>query len=62
MTAKTVIWRSGEVLRLRPGVYRALDRSGREYLLHRSASQQLGRLTELQRNILRQAGLRRPSR
>ena len=54
MTAKTVIWRCSEVLRLRPGVYRALDRSGREYLLHRSASQQLGRLTELQRSALRQ--------
>jgi hypothetical protein len=42
-----------EVLRLRPGVYRAVDRNGREYLLHRSASQELGRLTELQRNVLR---------
>ncbi len=54
MTAETVASRCGEVLRLRPGVYRAVDRSGREYLLHRSASQQLGELTELQRGVLRQ--------
>jgi SagB-type dehydrogenase family enzyme len=43
-----------EVLRLRPGVYRAVDRSGQEYLLHRSSSQLLGKLTETQRSILRQ--------
>lgn len=54
MTADTVRYGCNEVLRLRPGVYRAVDRSGREYLLHRSASQQLGRLTELQRSVLRQ--------
>src|SRR5438876_226 len=54
MTAESVTWRCSEVLRLRPGVYRAVDRSEREYLLHRSASQQLGRLTELQRSVLRQ--------
>src|SRR5258708_16336138 len=54
MTAKTVTCCCNEVLRLRPGVYRAVDRSGREYLLQRSASQQLGRLTELQRSVLRQ--------
>jgi SagB-type dehydrogenase family enzyme len=46
--------RCGEVLRLRPGVYRAVDRSGQEYLLHRSASQRLGTLTELQRGVLHQ--------
>src|SRR5262245_25692751 len=54
MTAETVAGRCREVLRLRPGVYRAVDRSGREYLLHRSASQQLGRLTERQRGVLHQ--------
>ena len=42
-----------ETLRLRPGVYRAVDRNGQEYLLHRSASQRLGTLTELQRGALR---------
>lgn len=42
-----------EVLRLRPGVYRAVDRSGLEYLLHRSSSQRLGRLTGTQRDVLR---------
>lgn len=42
-----------ELLRLRPGVYRGVDRSGREYLLARSASQQLGRPTEIQRDVLR---------
>src|SRR5207245_1253405 len=42
-----------ETLRLRPGVYRAVDREGREYLLHRSASQLLGTLTETQRDVLR---------
>jgi SagB-type dehydrogenase family enzyme len=41
-----------EVLRLRPGVFLAADRSGREYLLHRSASQQLGTLTQTQRDVL----------
>lgn len=54
VTAKTVTSRCSEVLRLRPGVYRAVDRSGREYLLHQSASQHLGRLTELQRSVVRQ--------
>jgi len=43
-----------EVLRLRAGVSLAVDRAGREYLLHRTASQQLGALTERQRAILRQ--------
>ena len=42
------------MLRLRPDIYLAVDRAGREYLLHRSASQQLGKLTELQRGVLRQ--------
>jgi SagB-type dehydrogenase family enzyme len=54
MTTKTDTCDCSEVFRLRPGVFRAVDRSGREYLLHRSASQQLGRLTELQRSALRQ--------
>jgi len=40
------------MLRLRPGIFRAADRKGREYLLHRSASQQLGRLTGTQRDVL----------
>jgi len=39
---------------VRPGVYRAVGRDGQEYLLHRSASQQLGWLTDLQRDVLRQ--------
>ena len=39
---------------MRPGVYRAVGRDGQEYLLHRSASQQLGWLTDLQRDVLRQ--------
>src|SRR5215471_8168091 len=43
-----------EVLRLRPGVSLAVDRSSRAYLLHRTASQQLGTLTESQRGALRQ--------
>jgi hypothetical protein len=54
MTVKAVAPSCSEVLRLRPGVYRAVDRAGREYLLHRSASQQLGRLTDLERGVLRQ--------
>ncbi len=54
MTIRTVTSGCHEVLRLRPGVYRAVDRSGQEYLLHRSSSQQLGRLTETQRSVLRQ--------
>jgi SagB-type dehydrogenase family enzyme len=55
VTAKAAVTSCcGDVLRLRPGVYRGVDRSGREYLLHRSASQRLGRLTELQRSVLRQ--------
>lgn len=54
MTAEAATSHCGEVLRLRPGVYRAADPGGREYLLHRSASQQFGRLTELQRGVLRQ--------
>jgi SagB-type dehydrogenase family enzyme len=54
MTAGAATSRCREVLRLRPGVYRGADRSGQEYLLHRSASQQLGRLTEFQRGVLRQ--------
>ncbi len=54
MTIQTVTTGCDEVLRLRPGVYRAVDRSGQEYLLHRSSSQQLGRLTETQRKVLRQ--------
>ncbi len=44
----------GEVMRLRPGVYLTVDRTGQAYLLHRSASQGLGRLTELQRSVLQQ--------
>ncbi|HKE50831.1 MAG TPA: SagB family peptide dehydrogenase, partial [Actinomycetes bacterium] len=39
--------------RLRPDVYLATDRNGQEYLLHRSASQRLGRLTDLQRDVIR---------
>lgn len=54
MTARVVTSCYGEVFRLRPGVFLAADRSGQEYLLHRSASQQLGSLTELQRDVLRQ--------
>jgi SagB-type dehydrogenase family enzyme len=42
-----------EVVRLRPGVFRAVGKSGQEYLLHRSASEQLGRLTETQAVVLR---------
>jgi SagB-type dehydrogenase family enzyme len=53
MTAETVT-SGGEVLRLRSGVYLAVDRGGQEYLLHRSTSQPLGRLTELQRQALHQ--------
>jgi SagB-type dehydrogenase family enzyme len=52
MTTDAVTAGCPEVLRLRPGVYRAVDRGGREYLLHRSASQALGRLTETQRDVL----------
>jgi SagB-type dehydrogenase family enzyme len=51
---ETVTSSRDEIVRLRPGVYRAADRSGQEYLLHRSASQRLGRLTEPQRGVLRQ--------
>jgi Cyanobactin oxidase ThcOx, len=55
VTAKAVVTSCcGEVLRLRPGVYRAVDRSGQEYLLHRSASQRLGGLTGVQRSVLHQ--------
>jgi SagB-type dehydrogenase family enzyme len=54
MTIRTVAFGCQEVLRLRPGVYRAVDRSGQEYLLHRSSSQLLGKLTETQRSVLRQ--------
>src|SRR5262245_57615890 len=54
MTAETVASRYGEVLRLRPGVYHATDRSGQAYLLHRSASQRLGRLTGPQRAVVQQ--------
>jgi SagB-type dehydrogenase family enzyme len=54
MTAETVASCCGEVLRLRPGVYHAVDRRGQEYLLHRSASQRLGRLSEPQRAVVRQ--------
>jgi SagB-type dehydrogenase family enzyme len=54
MTANSVPWCSHDLLRLRPGVYRGNDRSGREYLLHRSASERLGVLTELQGSVLRQ--------
>jgi len=43
-----------EVLRLRPGVSLAVDRSGLAYLVHRSASQQLGALSDFQRRVLRQ--------
>jgi SagB-type dehydrogenase family enzyme len=51
-----------EVLRLRPGVFLAADRSGREYLLHRSASQRLGTLTPTQRDVLhRLAGSQCPA-
>lgn len=53
MTIHAVISGCHELLRLRPGVYRAVDRTGQEYLLHRSASQPLGRLTEAQRSVLR---------
>jgi SagB-type dehydrogenase family enzyme len=54
MMGETVASRCAEMLRLRPGVYHAADRHGQEYLLHRSASQQLGRLTDLQRTVVRQ--------
>jgi SagB-type dehydrogenase family enzyme len=54
MTIHTVTTGCHEVLRLRPGVYRAVDRNDQEYLLHRSSSQRLGRLTESQREVLRQ--------
>jgi SagB-type dehydrogenase family enzyme len=40
------------VLRLRPGVFLAADRSGQEYLLARSSSQQFGRLTAAERDVL----------
>jgi SagB-type dehydrogenase family enzyme len=53
MTADAMTIGNREVVRLRPGVFRAADRSGREYLLHRSASQRLGRLTETQHTVLR---------
>jgi SagB-type dehydrogenase family enzyme len=54
MTPSTVIGTISEVVRLRPGIYRAVDRGGSEYLLHRSASQPLGQLSEPQRAILQQ--------
>ncbi len=54
MTIQTVTTGCDEVLRLRPGVYLAIDRGGREYLLHKSSSEQLGKLTETQRSVLRQ--------
>lgn len=54
MIAEAVASSCDEVLRLRPGVYRAADPSGRDYLLHRSASQRLGKLTEPQRAVVRQ--------
>lgn len=41
-----------EILRLRPGVFRAVDGSGQEYLVARSSSQRLGKLTETQREVL----------
>jgi SagB-type dehydrogenase family enzyme len=51
-----------EVLRLRPGVFLAADRSGQEYLLHRSNSQRLGMLTRTQRDVLHQlAGSKCPA-
>jgi SagB-type dehydrogenase family enzyme len=40
------------MLRLRPGIFCAADRGGRVYLLHRTASQQLGTLTGTQRDVL----------
>jgi SagB-type dehydrogenase family enzyme len=52
MTSPIVVLPFSEVVRLRPGVYRAVDRHEREYLLHRSASQEFGRLTDSQRDIL----------
>src|SRR5229473_583786 len=51
-----------EVLRLRPGVFLAANRSGQEYLLHRSSSQRLGMLTRTQRDVLHQlAGSKCPA-
>jgi SagB-type dehydrogenase family enzyme len=43
-----------EVVRLRPGVFLAVDTSGQGYLLHRSSSQRLGELTQTQRSLLAQ--------
>jgi SagB-type dehydrogenase family enzyme len=54
MTAEAEAGGDGTLLRLRPGVYRAVDREGQEYLLHRSASQRLGTLTGAQQAALRE--------
>jgi len=54
VTAEAVTSCCSEVLRLRPGVSLAIDRSGQAYLVHRSASQKLGALTGFQRSILLQ--------
>jgi len=54
VTAEAVTGCCTEVLRLRPGVSLAVDRSGLAYLVHRSASQQLGAVSDFQRRTLRQ--------
>jgi SagB-type dehydrogenase family enzyme len=54
MTSPSVTGHINETVRLRPGVFRALDAAGREYLLHRNGSELLGRLTGPQRDILHQ--------
>src|SRR5262245_44191482 len=54
MTSSEATDHIDEIVRLRPGVFRALDGAGREYLLHRNGSQLLGRLTGPQRDLLHQ--------
>src|SRR5260370_3487674 len=62
MTADAMTAAGPGGLGLRPGVFLAADRSGQEYLLHRSSSQRLGMLTRTQRDVLHQlAGSKCPA-